>query len=147
MTNLRCLLVMLIVTLMFCTTAEFSFAQKPARNFVEIEFPIGDIEVIFVESSRGMILVATSGTIRMSARRIYFGDGEHAVKYEASNSGIETPSSNKKIGGGFNIDDGITIIAESRKLEEWGAKPNEIYVKVPNIEFKTKDPKRKENTK
>ena len=147
MTLLRCLLVLLLATLLICTSAERVCAQKPTRNFVEIEFPIGDIEVIFVESSRGMILVATSGTIRMRARRIYFGDGKRAVKYEASNSGIETPSSNKKIGGGFDIDDGMTIIAESTKLEEWGAKSNEIYVKVPNLKFKVKDQERQKSAK
>ena len=98
MTLLRCLLVLLLATLLICTSAERVCAQKPTRNFVEIEFPIGDIEVIFVESSRGMILVATSGTIRMRARRIYFGDGKRAVKYEASKT---RRSRVRKIGGRF----------------------------------------------
>ncbi len=132
----KCSSLVLAAFLLFVTQPAEIFAQERLPNFVEIEFPIGDVEVRLVESSRGMILVITSARITMRARRVYFGDGENSVKYEATNFGIETPAGVDKKGG-FDIDDGATIEVESAKLKKWGSNSNEIYIKVPNLKFET----------
>ena len=112
------------------------FAEDSASNTVMIDFPIGDVEIRHLESSRGMILDVTSRPISLKARRLYFGDGKHAVKYEGSRFGMRTPTGVVKVGA-IRIKNGQTIKTTPTTLKKWGSKPNEVYILVLNIKFES----------
>jgi len=111
-----------------------ALSEERVSNTVMIDFPIGDIEIRHLESSRGMILNVRSKTISIQARRLYFGDGKHAVKYEGSQFGMKTPTGLVKVGA-IQIKNGETIKTTADTLEKWGRRPGEVYILVPNLKF------------
>jgi hypothetical protein len=111
-----------------------SCAQERLPPVVEIDFPIGDINFRHDETLRGMMLTITSGKISMRARRVYVGDGKLAVKYEASQFGMLTPTGTTKRGA-ITVKNGARILADAERLTKWGSKSNEVYLLVPNIKL------------
>jgi hypothetical protein len=136
MANSKRSFIWLLPLLFLCWQPIGAFAQQRVPNQVEIEFPIGDIEIRHVESDRGMILVVQSATISVKARRLFFGDGEHAVKYESSNFGIKSPQGLVKAGA-ITIKNGATIETKSTTLEDWADRTDEVYIRLPNLKFET----------
>ncbi|MEN8679264.1 MAG: hypothetical protein ABF391_04350 [Akkermansiaceae bacterium] len=104
---------------------------------VEIEFPIGDVNFRHDETLQGMMLTITSGEISMRARCVYVGDGEKAVKYEASQFGMITHAGVSKRGA-IIIKNGERILTDAAELTDWGTKAHGIYILIPNIEFAVK---------
>lgn len=80
------------------------------------------------------MLTITSGSMSMRARRVYVGDGENAVKYEASQFGMITPAGTSKRGA-ITIKNGEQILTDAAKLTRWGINCNEVYILIPNIKL------------
>ena len=138
MSSLRSLLLIIVLPpiLLGLSDPTVALAEDRASNTVMIEFPIGDIEIRHLESSRGMILEVMSRPICIEARRLYFGDGKHAVKYEGSQFGMKTPGGLVKVGA-IQLKNGETIKTTAATLEEWGSKAGEVYILVPNLQFES----------
>lgn len=111
-------------------------AGEPAPTSVQIEFPIGDIKISYIESSEGMVLKADNRSVSVQARRLFFGDGKHAVAYTATNHGMQTPNGrvNK---AALEIKDDTTITTTAENLHKWGKIRGAIYIKVPNLKVET----------
>ena len=132
----RNLAIILSAFLLVLGIANAVLAQERKSQTVMIDFPIGDVEIRHLESSRGMILDVRSGPISMEARRLFFGDGEHAVKYEGSQFGLQTPTGVVNVGRVW-IKNGQKVKTTAANLKDWGAKSGEVYILVPNLKFDT----------
>ncbi len=139
MSPLRSAFLIVIAALILFGLSELTtaFQEEQTSNTVLIEFPLGDIDISHVESSRGMILNVRSKAISVAARRLYFGDGKHAVKYEGSESGMKTPAGLVNAAT-IRITNGETIKTTEGTLEKWGRRAGEVYILVPNLKFQSK---------
>ncbi len=130
-----------MVFLVFVTAvsqAHDSDQQELPLSSVQIELPSGDIEIAYVESNEGMVLVAQVSGISVRSQRLYLGDGKIAVKYEASNNGFFAPSGKVK-SAVLEIKKGDSVVVPSAKIEKWGAVHGAVYILVRGIKFVTID--------
>ena len=107
----------------------------PLRSPVQIKLPISDVQIKYVESREGMVLIATCNYVSVQSQRFYLGDGKNAVLFSAGNDGFQTPSGKQNVGA-LTLKDGATIQVNDTTLQPWAARPGEIYLLVPNLKFK-----------
>ncbi len=101
---------------------------------VQVKLPAGDVEIEYVESKEGMVLIVNSKGASVQAQRVYLGDGKIAVVFEASHKGFFTPNGPVNAAA-IDFKEGSVIKVARGKREVWGAKPGEVYVLTPGIRF------------
>lgn len=112
--------------------AEPTPLPKGPSSSIQIEMPSGDMEIAFIESNEGMVLVATCQGVKVRAQRFYVGDGEFAVLFEASPHGFSTPNG-KVNSAGITLESGSVISVPRNALKRWGAKRGELYLRTDSL--------------
>lgn len=100
--------------------------------------PLGDIEIAYVESNEGMVLIAKCKGMSVRSQRLYLGDGKIAVMYEASTDGFFTPRG-KVNSAAIELRNGDSVTIPSTKLEKWGANRGAVYILAEGVKFVTSD--------
>ncbi|MCA9190589.1 MAG: hypothetical protein KDB03_02460 [Planctomycetales bacterium] len=109
-----------------------------AESSIQIEMPPDDIQISFVESNEGMVLIAKCKNVSVRSQRLYLGDGKLAVMYEATIDGFFTPSG-KVNSAQIELQKGDSIPYRSTKREKWGAKKGAVYLLTEGLTFVTRD--------
>lgn len=109
-----------------------------AQSSIQIEMPSGDIDISYVESNEGMVLIAKCKDVSVRSQRLYFGDGKLAVMYEATNHGFFTPSG-KVNSAQIELKAGQSISFPSTKREKWGKHKGAVYLLKEDLTFVTSD--------
>lgn len=125
-----------LILVSFVATASAVGQDSAQRDPILVDFPIGDVEVRVVESSSGMVMSVEHRHVGIRSSRVYFGDGTRAVLYTATNSGVEGPHG-KQVDAAFRIKDGTEMVVPESALVTWGKERGAVYVRVPNLTFKT----------
>ncbi|MBI1249325.1 hypothetical protein GC197_15955 [bacterium] len=106
---------------------------------IQVEMPPGgDIEIAYVESNEGMVLIAKCNGMSVKSQRLYLGDGKIAVMYEASTDGFFTPGG-KANSAAIKLRKGDSVSCSSTKLEKWGTNRGAVYIHAEGFKFVTSD--------
>ncbi|MCA9155670.1 MAG: hypothetical protein KDA38_12815 [Planctomycetales bacterium] len=114
--------------------AEPAPTPRGPSSSIQIEMPSGDMEIAFIESNEGMVLVATCQGVKARAQRFYVGDGEFAVLFEASTDGFWTPHG-KVNAAGITLESDSVISVPRNALTRWGAKRGELYLRTDSLKI------------
>ena len=141
-TQMKRTYVLLAISLggMFAALAPADEKTPPfhAESSIQVEMPFGDIQISYVESNEGMVLIAKCKDVSVRSQRLYLGDGKLAVMYEATNSGFFTPGG-KVNAAQIELKRGQSIQCRSTKREEWGAKRGAVYLLTEGLTFVASD--------
>jgi hypothetical protein len=112
--------------------------QAGCQSSIQVEMPSGDIEIVYVESSEGMALIATCQQVSVKSQRLYLGDGKSAVLFQASNDGFFTPNG-KVSAAKIELKKGHIVSVPKDKMERWGANRGEVYLQATGLKFTISD--------
>ncbi len=134
---LLCLVAVLFAPIRGALGEEVGTPQK-LQSPILVELPIGEIEIDYIEGKFGMTLMAKCKGVSLTAHRIYLGDGKIAVLFEGTNDGFFTPNG-KVNAAGLRFSQGHNLRIPANKVEAWGEKPGEVYLRSENLKFFVQD--------
>ncbi len=120
--------------LVVATVGQDLAQNRPPNSSIQVSLPAGNIEIAYVESNEGMILVATCKRVTVRSQRMYLGDGENAVLFEANTSGLVTPNGTVNASA-IELKSGETITISPSQREVWGATRGALYVRTESLKF------------
>jgi hypothetical protein len=132
---MRQLSLIVLVSLLLCgtSTAEAEKRVLPGHaEAVQVMLPKGKVTILYVEAAEGMMVYVESGGVTVKSRKLFIGDGQYAVRYEARVDGFFLPEGKKNVAG-VELKPGGKLKFAKENRQAWAEKPGEVYVLVPEI--------------